>query len=74
MDAKEEVIRILREHRAQLIRRKKHPICRLPNGKILVTATSPSDKRGWRNCLAQLRRLQSIAPPLAGNLPGQSGN
>jgi hypothetical protein len=60
MDAKAEVFRILKEHRAQLIRHKKHQVYRLPNERIFVIGTTRTDIRGWRNRLALLRRLQSI--------------
>lgn len=57
MDAKEEVFRVLRGHRARLIRHKKHHIYRLPNGKIFVTGITRTGARNWHNRLAQLRRL-----------------
>lgn len=69
MDAKAEVFRILKEHRAQLIRHKKHQVYRLPNGKIFVTGSTRTDIRGWRNRLAQLRRLQSITSSENGAAP-----
>jgi hypothetical protein len=69
MDAKEEIFRILREHRTQLIRHKKHQVYRLLNGKIFVIGTTRTDIRGWRNRLAQLRRLQSITSSKNGAAP-----
>lgn len=69
MDAKEEIFRILRKHQALLVRSKKHHLYKLPNGKIFVTGITPTDERGWRNRLAQLRKLLSIVPPDNGAAP-----
>jgi hypothetical protein len=69
MDAKSEIFRILKEHRAQLVRSKKHHVYKLPNGKTFVTGITPTDERGWRNRLAQLRKLLSIVPPDNGAAP-----
>src|SRR5580704_8020529 len=63
MDSKEEVFRLLKEHKASLIRQRRHRVYRLPDGRIFVTSLTQTDERGWRNCLAQLRKLLGAVPP-----------
>ena len=63
MDSKHEIFRLLKENRAELVRRRKHEVYRLPNGNIFVTGLTQTDDRGWRNRLAQLRKLLGVAPP-----------
>ena len=53
---KKKVLSLLKEIGAGFLRRRKHNIYRLPNGKPFVIPNTPSDKRAWANSLAQLRR------------------
>lgn len=53
MDSSEEVFRLLKYHRAELVRHRKHHVYRLSNGKLFVTGLTSTDKRGWRNRLTQ---------------------
>lgn len=71
MDSKREVFRLLDIHRAELVRRNKHEIYRLPNGQIFVTGKTQTDERGWRDRLAQLRKLLGIKPLDKGAAPGK---
>ena len=49
--------RALKEAGAVLIRHKRHDVYRLPNGRIVSFAQSPSDSaRGERNALRDLKR------------------
>lgn len=50
----------------QLFHRKNHPKFKLPNGKLFVMASTPSDSRGYDNALSLLRReLQTTHPVVA---------
>jgi len=71
MDSKEEVFRLLKEHKAEFIRQRRHRIYRLPNGRIFVTGVTQTDERGWRNRLAQLRKLLGVVPPDNGAGPSR---
>jgi hypothetical protein len=71
MDSKREMFRLLANHRAELVRRNKHEVYRLPNGEIFVTGNTQTDERGWRNRLAKLRKMLSIKPPDKGAAPGK---
>jgi hypothetical protein len=71
MDSKREMFRLLANHRAELVRRNKHAVYRLPNGEIFVTGNTQTDERGWRNRLAQLRKILGIKPPDKGAAPGK---
>jgi len=53
----EEVKRLLRESRAELVASGKHLKFRLPSGMILVMSRTPSDRRAWQNILRDLKRL-----------------
>jgi hypothetical protein len=45
---------------ARLKREKKHLVYELPNGRTFVTAKSPSDSRGERNALSDLRAVAGV--------------
>ena len=55
---------MLRTSGASLVRRKRHQVWRLPNGRNFVHSSSGSDHLGARNAVADLRRLltQRLAP------------
>jgi hypothetical protein len=55
---------MLRTSGASLVRRKRHQVWCLPNGRNIVHSSSGSDHLGVRNAVADLRRLlkQGIAP------------
>ncbi len=69
MDSRQQISRLLKEHRAELVRKNRHEVYRLPNGAIFVTGTTQTDERGWRNRLAQLRRVLGIKPPAKAAAP-----
>jgi hypothetical protein len=48
---------MLRASGASLVRRKRHQVWRLPNGRNFVHSSSASDHLGVRNAVADLRRL-----------------
>jgi len=52
---------LLREHKFVLVREDKHKVYRNPEGKIYVTAATPSDRRAAFNMLKALKRC--IAEP-----------
>jgi len=65
MDKFEKQIReMLGTSGARLVRRKRHQVWRLPNGRNFVHPTSGSDHLGVRNAVADLRRLltRRLAP------------
>jgi hypothetical protein len=64
MDSRQEIYRLLRDHRADLVRHNRHKVYRLPNGALFVMGETRTDYRGWRNGLAQLRRLLGVTPAL----------
>jgi hypothetical protein len=53
---KREVLMILQEAGAVLVRQRKHKIFRFQDGLIWVLPKTPSDTRAWKNNLAGLRR------------------
>ena len=57
---------------AVFVRRSKHLIFRLPNGRNFVVAVTPSDHRAERQQLTQLRRLvrETNQPPHAEKVYG----
>ena len=69
MDPRQEISRLLEKHRAELVRKNKHEIYRLPNGQIFVTGTRRGNERGVRNRLAQLRRILGVKPAANGGSP-----
>jgi len=71
MDSKEEVFRLLKEHKANLIRQRRHRVYRLPDGRIFVTSLTQTNERGWRNCLARLRKLLGAVPANTGAAPNR---
>lgn len=60
MTVTEEIETLLKEHGAVLDRQHKHPVWRLPDGRIFVAASTPGDVRWERNSLADLRRLLGV--------------
>src|SRR5437868_4487984 len=52
---------LLREHKFVLVREDKHKVYRNPEGKIYVTAATPSDRRAAFNMIKALKRC--IAEP-----------
>lgn len=56
----DKVKELLKEHGAVLIRKKKHEVWRLPNGKNFVIAQSASDYRAEMNNLSDLRKMLGI--------------
>lgn len=55
-----EVSRLLKEHRAVLVRTKRHQVYRFPNGRVFTMASTPSDFRAAANQLTDLRRTLGI--------------
>lgn len=47
--------RLLKSSGAILLRNKKHPIYKLPNGKRFTLSASPSDHRACKNALSVLK-------------------
>lgn len=56
MDAKAQVHDLLQSSGAKLVRQKKHKIWILPDRTSYTLPSTPSDKRGWLNCLSDLRK------------------
>lgn len=46
---------------ATLIRSNKHPIWRLPNGKMFVCSSTPGNSQGVKNELCRLKRMAASA-------------
>ena len=62
---KREVLTILHNTGATLVRQKRHQIFRFPDGRIWVVPKTPSDTHAWRNNLSDLRRkldLRKLKP------------
>lgn len=55
-----EISRILKQHRAALVRTKRHNVWKFPDGRIFTTAQSPSDFRASNNQLRDLKRLLGL--------------
>lgn len=51
---------LLREHRATLVRTKRHLVYKFPDGKTFVQACTPSDVHALDNQLRDLKRLLGI--------------
>jgi hypothetical protein len=66
----EEVIRILKEHGAKIVRTKKHIVWRFPDGKSWTVSSTPSDVCAWKNNLADLRSYLKLNPVERGK-PGE---
>lgn len=62
MDSKHEIYRLLKKHKAELIRQNKHKIYRLPNGRIFITSATRTNERGYRDQLSTLRKLLQLNP------------
>jgi hypothetical protein len=55
LDAKQQVLNLLKSSGAVLLRTNKHRVWKLPSGLRYTLPSTPSDKRGWLNCLSDLR-------------------
>jgi len=60
----EEVAALLKESGAVLLRKKKHPVWRLPDGQRVTIGNTPSDSRSSKNELARIRRMLDMGGPL----------
>lgn len=60
MAAKEEVEKLLKAHKAVLLRGKKHLVYQLDNGERFVTPNTPSDTAAWDNNLSDLKRILGL--------------
>jgi|SRR5947209_7345142 len=69
MYARKEIARLLKESGA-VLRRGKHSVWHLPNGRNFVESVSPSDHRAPHTSLALLRRLLGAHDPERGS-PGE---
>jgi hypothetical protein len=71
MNPEIEINRIITEHKGVLVRQNKHEIWRFPDGKQVVLASTPSDRRAAANKLSVLRNVLGIkaekAPAAKGN-------
>lgn len=56
MNPKHEVMRLLAENKAVLLRSKNHYVFMLPSGERYTCPKTASDHRSWRNSLSQLKR------------------
>ena len=52
-----EVLRLLNENGAVLVRHRKHQVYQFPDGRNFVFGTSPSDANSWKHSLSNLKRL-----------------
>lgn len=69
-DAEKQRDELLQNAGARLIRKGRHHIYQFPNGRNFVTPATPSDYRGARNSLAELRRVLASHAQLAVAAPG----
>lgn len=69
-DAEKQRDELLENAGARLIRKGRHHIYQFPNGRNFVTPATPSDYRGARNSLAELRRVLASHAQLAVAAPG----
>lgn len=60
MDPQVQIDRLLKQDGAQLLRKKKHAVYRLSNGKNFVLPSTGSDSRGSRNALKGLENLLGL--------------
>lgn len=65
-----ECLRILKDHGAIVVRKRKHKIWRFADGRIFVSPQTPSDKLAWKNQLTSLRRFLGLIPEGRGQ-PGE---
>lgn len=59
-DPSVEVARILKEHRAVLVRTNRHEVWKFPDGRIFTQPHTPSDWRTSANQLTDLRRMLGL--------------
>jgi hypothetical protein len=59
-----QITQLLHSAGAEVVRKKKHVVYRLPGGRKFVRPSTPSDWRGDRNSLADLRRFLKEKPEL----------
>lgn len=62
MDARKEVLRLLKEQDAVRVRTNNHPVWKFPSGRIWIVPLTPSDHHSWQNNLADLKRILGIKP------------
>ena len=55
--AESNLAEVLKEIGAVLIRKKKHLVYQLPNGRRVAVSNSPSDKHAANQAIRQLRRV-----------------
>jgi hypothetical protein len=60
MNPEIETHRLIDEHKGVLVRQNKHEIWRFPNGKQVVLASTPSDRRAAANKLSVLRNALGV--------------
>lgn len=60
MSAKDEVMRLLADDGAVLIRAECHLVYRLSNGRTYVLSATPSDHKAWHNALSNLRSVLGV--------------
>jgi len=58
-EPKDEVLSILKQCHAKLVRTKRHRVWRFPDGRIFTQSSSPSDVNADRQQLRDLRRMKS---------------
>jgi hypothetical protein len=62
MNHKNQVFSLLEAVGAKLLRQRKHLVYQLPGGRLFVMASTPSDRRAWKNIYAALRALLGLRP------------
>lgn len=60
MNEKKQLEDLLRQSGAELVRRRKHLVYRLPNGKNVVVASTPGDRRAVLNTIRDLKRAAEM--------------
>ena len=66
MFAEREIQEILKHHKAELVRSRKHLVWLLPNGRRFIRSSTPSDCNTSTIELGQLRRLLNLHSPSRG--------
>src|SRR6266699_1375539 len=69
MSPHDQIAKLLNDHGAVLIRQRKHQIWRLPDGRSVTIASTPSDHRAAWKTVALLRRDLGLVDALRGT-PG----
>ncbi len=60
MNPEIEIDRLIKEHNGVLVRQRKHQVWSFPDGKQVVLASTPSDRRAASNKLSVLRRVLGV--------------